>query len=169
MEELNTNKISEISQTELSERVSILKRFKQLLEQQREKFQRYLKVLEVQELSIDDEDAEKIVQHAELGQALISEISSIKRVIDPIESMYRSVRTIGMDPKSKAIELETTRLKQDLQNLQNNILAQNKINRDKLKGQLSGLRKQIANIKNISKQKNIFSSDESASLIDLEA
>ena len=42
---------NELTQAELDERVAILKRFRTLLEKQREKFQEYLKVLEKQIIS----------------------------------------------------------------------------------------------------------------------
>ena len=62
--------MEEISQAELDERVAILRKFRALLEQQRKKFQEYLAVLEKQEHSIEEEDTEALVAHAELEQAI---------------------------------------------------------------------------------------------------
>ena len=50
-----------LTQAELDERIQILKRFRSLLEQQRKKFQEYLKVLEAQESKISEEDAEALL------------------------------------------------------------------------------------------------------------
>ena len=46
----------EISQEELEERIAIIKRFKKLLQQQRNKFEEYLLVLEKQSGKIEKED-----------------------------------------------------------------------------------------------------------------
>ena len=55
---------TKLSQEELNERIQILKKFRQLLEQQRTKFQEYLKVLEAQESKINEENAEALLAHA---------------------------------------------------------------------------------------------------------
>ena len=57
-------KMEKITQEELNERVAILKRFRSLLEQQRNKFREYLTVLEKQQDSINDENTEKLVKQA---------------------------------------------------------------------------------------------------------
>ena len=57
---------TKLSQEELNERIQILKKFRQLLEQQRTKFQEYLKVLEAQESKINEENAEALLAHSEL-------------------------------------------------------------------------------------------------------
>ena len=52
-----------ISEDELNERVALLKRFKELLEKQRQKFKDYLSVLENQENVIKNEDTEALLVH----------------------------------------------------------------------------------------------------------
>lgn len=171
MTQKNTADNKNLSSGEISQRISILKRFKKLLEQQREKFQQYLQVLEAQELSIDDENVENIVEHAQLGQSIISEIASIKKVIDPLESMYKTVHTQGLsldNTDDTVLSIETEKLKADLQSLQQNILIQNKKNRDKLKTHVIDLRQQMASMQRISHGKNIFSAEGTASIVDVE-
>ena len=55
-----------ISKEELDERVAILKKFRMLLEQQRKKFQEYLKVLESQENKIAEEDSDSLMNAIKL-------------------------------------------------------------------------------------------------------
>lgn len=158
-----------MSETELSERILILKRFKSLLEQQRARFQQYLQVLEAQEKSIVTEDVDKIVQHSELEQSIISEISTIQKVIDPIESMYRQFGAVGSHSSFIEVhrsEQEMEKIKSDLQRLQASVLHQNQINRDKIKVHLAGLRKQISLLKTMP-QRSVFDSSETSSLIDI--
>lgn len=160
----HTSPQKELTDSEISQRVLILKRFKQLLEQQRAKFQEYLQVLEAQEFEIENEDIEKIAQHAQLEKSVMAEISTLQKVIDPIENMYKSFARHGNFTHEV---LETENLKKDLKNLQMNILVQNKRNRDKLQVHLINLRKQIAQLKSFPEQKNLFTNEDSASMIDL--
>ncbi|MBR7064567.1 MAG: flagellar biosynthesis protein FlgN, partial [Treponema sp.] len=60
--------MSELTQQEFEERVAILKRFRTLLEQQRNKFREYLNVLEKHQESILEENTEALVAHTELEQ-----------------------------------------------------------------------------------------------------
>ena len=58
----------ELSAKELEERIAILRRFKSLLEQQRNKFQEYLTVLENQQNKIEKDDA-VVVRNVYIRQA----------------------------------------------------------------------------------------------------
>lgn len=128
-----------IRNDEIAERVAILKRFKTLLEQQRLKFREYLTVLEKQEKSISDENTESILQHTELEEAIIAEIFTIQKVIDPLEYMYTNIcADTGSD---------IPRLKTDLDDLQQRVLDQNKKNRELLQNHIIGLRQQVASLK----------------------
>jgi len=128
-----------IRNDEIAERVAILKRFKTLLEQQRLKFREYLTVLEKQEKSISDENTESILQHTELEEAIIAEIFTIQKVIDPLEYMYTNIcADTGSD---------IPRLKTDLDDLQQRVLDQNKKNRELLQNHITGLRQQVASLK----------------------
>ena len=128
-----------LNEVEIAERVATLKRFRNLLEEQRLKFRRYLEVLEKQEKSIADENAEAILQHTELEESIIAEIFTIQKVLDPLEYMYTKA---GSAPDAAIPQLKT-----DLDNLQQQVLAQNKKNRDLLQSHMTGLRQQIASLK----------------------
>ncbi|MEL3909092.1 MAG: flagellar biosynthesis protein FlgN [Treponemataceae bacterium] len=164
-----------LSSAEVSQRVEVLRRFKTLLEQQRSKFQEYLQVLEAQEASIINDEMDKIIQHAQLGQAIISDISTIQKVIDPLENMCRDFSTTTLSPSQayslsiKSEELETAQIKQSLEKLKHTVLAQNQKNTEKLKVHMAGLRNQISRLKTLQKSRSPFSDQDSASLIDVEA
>ncbi|MDR1507583.1 MAG: flagellar biosynthesis protein FlgN [Treponema sp.] len=76
---------------ELQQRVAILKRFRELLRQQRDRFARYLEVLDKQKTVIEDGSADELIAHVELEEKIVSDIFSIQKVIDPLESMYRDL------------------------------------------------------------------------------
>ena len=128
-----------LNDSEIAERVAVLKRFRTLLEQQRLKFREYLTVLEKQEKSISDENTDAVLQHTELEESIIAEIFTIQKVIDPLEYMYTNI--------CKNEHSDIPHLKTDLDDLQKRVLAQNKKNRELLQTHIAGLRKQIASLK----------------------
>lgn len=138
--------MAEISQEELNERVAILKRFRTLLEQQRGKFREYLTVLEKQQDSISSENTEALLAHTELEQQVVKNIINLQKVVVPMRQMYNSVSagSVASSDDQKTIES----LQQDLTDLQERVLAQNKINRELLKVHIGQIKMQLANIKN---------------------
>lgn len=138
--------MAEISQEELNERVAILRRFRTLLEQQRGKFREYLTVLEKQQDSISSENTEALLAHTELEQQVVKNIINLQKVVVPMRQMYNSVRTgeAAASDDQKTIES----LQQDLTDLQERVLAQNKINRELLKVHIGQIKIQLAGLKN---------------------
>ncbi len=136
----------QLSQQELDERIAILRRFRSLLEQQRNKFQEYLNVLEKQQNKIEIEDADAIFAHAELENQIVANIASLQKVIVPMEGMYNAVR----NPSGPAIptgeEENIERLHLDLAQLQKKVLEQNKRNRNLLQQSMNQVRGQIASM-----------------------
>ena len=112
----------QLSRKEIDQRVAILKRFKELLQEQRKRFNDYLIVLETQERSISEENMDAILKYTELEESLITDIGTIQKVIDPLEQMYK----FSMPEKDDA---EVIRLKDDLDKLQDKVIDQNRKNR----------------------------------------
>lgn len=129
-----------LNDSEIAERVAVLKRFRTLLEEQRLKFREYLTVLEKQEKSITAEDTDSILQHTELEESIIAELFTIQKVIDPLEYMYANICAGAVGP-------DIPHLKTDLEDLQQKVLAQNKKNRELLQSHITGLRQQITALK----------------------
>ena len=129
-----------LNDSEIAERVAVLKRFRTLLEKQRLKFREYLTVLEKQEKSIADENSDAVLRHTELEESIIAEIFTIQKVIDPLEYMYTNICR-------NTEHSDIPHLKPDLDDLQKRVLAQNKKNRELLRTHITGLRQQIASLK----------------------
>ena len=129
-----------LNDSEIAERVAVLKRFRTLLEKQRLKFREYLTVLEKQEKSIADENSDAVLRHTELEESIIAEIFTIQKVIDPLEYMYTNICR-------NTEHSDIPHLKTDLDDLQKRVLAQNKQNRELLRTHITGLRQQIASLK----------------------
>lgn len=143
----------ELTREEVDERVAVLKRLKQLLDEQRKKFREYLVVLEKQEEMIGSGNVDAIVRHTEVEQSIVSEIYTIQRVIDPLEDIYRSTHP-------EVSEQEIPRLKTDLEHLKKEVLVQNEKNRELLKSHMQLLREKVVSLKNpYAKRNSIYSSD----------
>lgn len=136
--------MADITQKELEERVAILRRFRTLLEQQRAKFQEYLTVLEKQEDSINAEDTNAIISHAELEQQVVAGIRNLQKVIVPMSELYNS------SAKGTHAEADKTlaSIQGELNRLQSKVLEQNQKNRELLKAHLLQIRAQLDNFKN---------------------
>lgn len=134
----------ELTKEELEERVSILRKFKALLEQQRNKFREYLTVLEKQEASIKSENPELLLAHTELEQQVVKNLSSLQKVIIPMSKMYKNLNISSGNEDSQSIK----EIQNELISLQNKVLEQNKINRDLLRVHIESIKMQIQNFKN---------------------
>lgn len=135
-----------LSNEELEERVAILKRFRFLLEQQRNKFKEYLNVLEKQQNSIDAEDSEALIKHSELEQQIVKNISNLQKVIVPMNKMYTAIN--NKSPISTTNDNDLTQIQLELAALQQKVIKQNEINRDLLRVHLEKIKMQIANFNN---------------------
>ena len=77
-----------MNQTE--QNIAVLKRLREMLVRQRERFQAYLGLLEAEESSIRNDEAEKLLAQVEIERTIISEIFTLKKVILPLETLYQA-------------------------------------------------------------------------------
>ena len=136
--------MQELSQNEIDERVAVLKRFKTLLVQQRDKFREYLSVLEKQQTSIEKENTDALIAHTELEQQVVSNIAGLQKVIVPMSEMYSAIRSSA--PANETLALES--IQKDLAHLQSQVLAQNEKNRSMLRVHIANIQSQMERIKN---------------------
>ena len=151
----------DIDEHELNERVAVLRKLKELLLDQRCKFQEYLTVLEKQEVSIDNEDMDKLPTYIELEQRIVGTISDLQKVIKPMEVLYKNAY-----PENNT---EIPALQTDLSKLQTQILMQNEKNRHALRTRMSSVRTKISGIKNpYAKARSIYAqSADTAALVNI--
>ena len=134
-----------LSKEELDARIAILRRFRSLLEQQRDKFRAYLRVLELQEPQITGDDAALLNEHTELGSLLVHDIGELQKVIVPMQALYRSRHAAACSP-AEAVPVE--QLQEELDRLQEKALAQNKRNQQLLRTRLPEVRRELTQFKN---------------------
>ncbi|GAB1432129.1 hypothetical protein MASR2M29_07540 [Spirochaetota bacterium] len=153
---------SRLPKEELEERVAILKRFRELLVRQRDKFSEYLAVLDRQHSDIESGDVDALVSHVEREQGIVSEIFAVQKVIAPLEDMYR-VAYAGTEPES-IDDLKTT-----LSDLKEKVVVKNAENRALLKQRMEMLRKEVMTIGGpYAKRKSVYASQAEPSALDIE-
>lgn len=132
-------------QQELEERIAILRRFRKLIEEQRNKFREYLLVLEKQQGTIETDNTEALIAHTELEQQIVAHIGSLQRVIVPMQRLYQAV-SIG--PGFAADDTDQiTKIQAELSTLQNSVLEQNEKNRKLLQTHIDQIKTQMYSVR----------------------
>ncbi|MCL2809125.1 MAG: flagellar biosynthesis protein FlgN [Treponema sp.] len=168
IEELTT---TDIDSAELAQRVAVLKRFKTLLSQQRDRFRNYLDLLDKQQNVIESGSAEDLLSYVEIEEKIVADIFSIQKVIDPLEEMYYSV--ISEKNPIRVTEQgqeEVPSLKASLENLKSEAVIRSTKNKELLSKRMLELRSEITALRNnpyASSQRSAYGNSNKASLIDI--
>ena len=137
-----------LSESEVSRRVAILKRFKELLKDQRDRFAVYLDALDRSKDVIEQGTADDLIRHVELEENIITDIHSIQKVIDPLEGLYKSLRSGGVSEISASSgDDEISGLKSTLAQLGNEAAARSKRNRNMLTKRMAEIRSEIKTLR----------------------
>jgi hypothetical protein len=164
-----------LSAGELERRVAILKRFRELLSQQRSRFRQYLDVLDKQKEVIEGGNTDDLISHVELEEKIVTDIFAIQKVIDPLEDMYRAVFSAGPaqasfnGPASMPKEVrEVPGLKAALEELKAEAVIRSDRNRQLLAKRMEELRIEMKTLRSNPYAIHRSSySQESASLVDI--
>ncbi|GHU48256.1 hypothetical protein FACS1894200_04970 [Spirochaetia bacterium] len=154
---------TDISPDELKQRFALIRRFKELLSAQRERFRTYLDVLDKQKMSIEHSSTDDIESHIELEEHIIADIFSIQHVIEPLETIYNSTK--GSGPQSASIQ----DLKVSLESLKTEASAKIEQNKTLLSRRMSTLRSELRILRGnpYLQRPKVFAGSETASLIDV--
>jgi hypothetical protein len=133
---------SQLSREELDQRVAVLRRFRALLVEQRNRFRGYLEELDRQQGVIKTGSAEELVAHVELEEKIVADIFAVQKVIEPLDRMYRSVSArAGGDPPGG--ETEVLGLKSALEGLKQEAVLRSTRNKDLLSRRMTEIREEI--------------------------
>jgi len=154
VDEINTKAAvnSSINDAELAQRVAILRRFKTLLTQQRDRFSSYLNLLDKQQSVIEKGSAEELLSYVEIEEKIVADIFSIQKVIDPLEEMYYTV-VAGQNPQVKKEETSSNQdevpgLKASLEKLKSEAVIRSTKNKELLSKRMLELRSEINALRN---------------------
>ena len=160
---------SNISTAELNQRVAVIKRFKELLKAQRDRFHEYLSVLDRQKEIIQTGSSEELIQHVELEEKIVSDIFSIQKVIDPLEQMYQSTRAFKLEKTiEKAAGEEVFSLKEALDGLKAEAVLRIGQNKELLTKRMVELRSEIQSLKSKSYIRRPFNNGPNPSMVDIQ-
>ena len=176
-EELNSTAIENdgIDSAELAQRVAILRRFKTLLSQQRDRFRNYLDLLDKQQSVIEAGSAEDLLKYVEIEEKVVADIFSIQKVIDPLEEMYNTVIS-GQSPQKTPVKAdnqdEVPSLKASLEKLKSEAVIRSTKNKELLSKRMLELRTEIKALRNnpyaASSRRSGFGGANTASLVDIQ-
>jgi hypothetical protein len=171
---------ADIDPKELARRVAVLRRFRTLLTQQRDRFRSYLEVLDKQKDIIEKGSAEDLLSHIELEEKIVADIFSIQKVIDPLEDMYHAlVSDFGHGP-SPALKKTSFRAESDdevpslkaaLEDLKKEAVIRSTRNKELLSRRMVELRSEIKSLRNnpyaANARKASYTDGKTASLVDI--
>jgi hypothetical protein len=149
---------------DFEKRVALLHRLRELLFDQRRKFERYLEVLDHEKGDIESDDVDRLVAHVEIEEGIVSEIYTFQKAIDPLEELYRAALPAG-DPAGR----EVGSLRSSLQDLRKEVLRRNEENRSLLRTRMEDVRLQILTNRKALGARRVYSNEERGTILDLGA
>jgi hypothetical protein len=174
---------TDIAPDELQQRVSILKRFRELLMAQRERFRIYLEVLDKQKDSIEKGSTEELESHVKLEESIVADIFSIQKVIKPLEKMYDVFPALsgwpvpsagreaaaGLKGQILGGEADIKGLKSALEVLQNETAARIERNKELLSARMAEIRNEMKMFRGLYQkaQTKAYTASQTATLVDI--
>ncbi|HUX36465.1 MAG TPA: flagellar biosynthesis protein FlgN [Rectinemataceae bacterium] len=150
---------------EMQKRVAMLRRLRELLLDQRGKFENYLTVLDHEKGDIESGDVDRLVAHVEIEEAIVSEIFTFQKAIDPLEDLMRSALPAGDTGWT-----DVGGLKDSLQDLKSEVLKRNEENRSLLRARMDVIRSQLLALrKPLGSRRSVYAEREAGSLVDMGA
>lgn len=124
---------------ELDQRIALLRRYRRMMELQRERFQDYLDLLDTREAAIRSNSYESLEDYAVREQQVVKGIMSVQDCLQPLAEMYVRIFPEG----SPDIDELVTRL----DSLKHKVLARNAESLAFLKAQARKLKDELASVK----------------------
>jgi hypothetical protein len=134
-----------IDREELNQRVAILRRFRALLVEQRDRFRSYLEELDKQKDVIENGSAEELIAHVELEEKIVADIFAIQKVINPLDGMYRALSSGA--PDTVGSENEVQGLKSALDSLKKEAVIRSARNKDILSRRMLEIREELKTLR----------------------
>lgn len=148
---------------DLEQRVAVLRKLKENLLLQREKFNSYLNILEQEKKSIETGTVDHLQAQVALEESIVAEIYQVQRVIDPLEAIYK--HTLGPDDQEEVVDLKSS-----LETLRQQVLEKNTQNRRLLSTKMEEVRQEILKIRRPRKGRSLYGSqDQVSGRIDINA
>jgi hypothetical protein len=154
---------------EHDQRIAALKRFREMLQAQRDRFREYLALLDKQQDVIVKGDTEALLSYVDLEEHILKDIFNIQKVIDPLERLYRDLAASG-GAADTAGPAEAEGLKAAVERLRNEAAANAERNRNLLSGRMAEIRSEIKDLRGnpYAARRSIYADSGAALMIDVE-
>jgi hypothetical protein len=151
-----------LSVNEIKNRVSVLKRFRDLLIEQRQRLYSYIEILDKQKDVIEKGKTEDILAHVELEESVVAGIVALQKSIEPMRSVYEAA--VGGDAGNEIPELNLA-----LDKLKIEAVRRSENNKALLKKRMVLVRNELKNLRSnpYAKRKSIYADNQSATLFDI--
>jgi hypothetical protein len=138
---------------------AVLARLREMLVRQRDKLASYLGVLEREEEAIREGDADRLAACVELEGSVIADIFTLKKVIDPLQALYRA----AWPEREPAV----TELRATLERMSTEVIEKNAANRAMLRRKMDEMRQEIASLRRWPRPPSAFAAAAAPSLVDI--
>jgi hypothetical protein len=151
-----------LSGSEIKKRAAVLKRFKELLVEQRQRFHDYINILDKQKDVIENGGTEDILAHIELEENVAAGIIAVQKALEPMRFLYENVC-----PDSK--DGDISEISSALESLKNETFQRVENNKDLLQKRMVLIRNELKNLRGnpFSKRKSIYAENQGAALFDI--
>jgi hypothetical protein len=150
---------------EIKRRVAVLKRFKVLLLEQKQRLNSYIEILGKQKSIIENGKTEDILAYVDLEEKIITGIGALQKSIEPMRSLYQDIagKTDG------AGEAEIPEISRALENLKTEAARRVEGNKALLQKRAAILGKELKNLRGnpFKKRKSIYADNQGATLFDI--
>jgi hypothetical protein len=149
-----------VPETVIKERIALLKRFKELLIEQRRRFRDYIEVLDKQKNAIENGSIEDIQTHVDIDEKMTAGIIAVQKTIEPMRSMYEAAFTGDTEIPEISAVLET---------LKAETVKRIETNKNLLQKRMVSIRSELKNLRSnpFTKRKSIYAESQSATLFDI--
>lgn len=151
--------VATLSETEVQQRIKILKKLKHYLQEQKGRLQNYLRLLDEERTAIEEGDTVKLEVQVRLERNLVNDIQSFQNVIQPLEDMYK------LNHQNDDSDVQS--LRDSLSALKGKVAQHNERNRQLLDKKLRSIRAEIRQIRIPNNKRPSFAREERPSLIDI--
>ncbi|GMO26066.1 MAG: hypothetical protein Ta2B_06020 [Termitinemataceae bacterium] len=158
-----------MTDSELNERVAIVKRFKALLQEQRKRFMQYLEVLDKQKEIIENGKAEDIISHVELEEKIVADIFAIQKSVEPMQAMFKTAFAAGKNAgKLNSEAYEIPQINTAIENLKVTAVERSTRNKEMLEKRMVMVRNEMKSLRGSSfKRRSVYADPNQPVLIDM--
>jgi len=147
-----------LTKAEVDKRVALLKRLKATLAQQREKFHTYLKVLDAEKTSIEQDAVDNLRAQVALEEELMVDIHAIQKCIDPLEAVLQEAYHGPADH-------DVNDLRSSLKSLKDQVQEKSLENRGLLSRSMALLEMEMVRVRPQVRSRNPYAGARSASVL----